>query len=489
VVGAGFGGLAAALRLAHAGAEVTVHEAAARPGGKARRLPSPAGEVDAGPTVFTMRGVYEELFAEVGERLEDHVRLIPAEVLARHVWPDGSRLDLLPDMEASAEAVAAFAGPAEARRFRDFTARARLLFESFEGPVMRNPAPTPLSVAGAMRRDAGRLLPAMAPLSTLWGALGRQFGDPRLRQLFARYATYMGGSPMHAPAILMLIWWAEAAGVWYVDGGMAALARALAARAEARGATFRYGSAVQQIRVAGGRVTGILTEAGEDAADAVVFNGDPSALGAGLLGPGVAGVAPALGRDARSLSAWVWTFAGRPEGVELAHHTVFFSGDYAAEFDDLVARRRPPVDPTVYICAQDRGIGRAVPAPERLLIIMNAPATGEAGDPTPEEIETCTMRTFGRLRASGLGLAPPAPSPETLTTPAGFARLFPATGGAIYGMAPHGTMATFRRPMTRTRVGGLYLAGGAAHPGPGVAMSGLSGRLAAAAILADRGST
>jgi 1-hydroxycarotenoid 3,4-desaturase len=220
-----------------------------------------------------------------------------------------------------------------------------------------------------------------------------------------------------------------------------------------------------------------------------VFNGDPAALGAGLLGPGVRGVAPVLRPEERSLSAWVWTFAGAPKGFELAHHTVFFGGDYRREFAELFRDRCPPSDPTVYVCAQDRGLGRPLPeGPERLLMIMNAPADGERGRPRPEEIERWTTRVFGRLADSGLELT--APDPETaLTTPAEFAALFPATGGAIYGAAPHGTMATFRRPMTRTRVPGLYLASGGAHPGPGVAMSCLSGQLAAAAILQDLAST
>jgi 1-hydroxycarotenoid 3,4-desaturase len=122
------------------------------------------------------------------------------------------------------------------------------------------------------------------------------------------------------------------------------------------------------------------------------------------------------------------------------------------------------------------------------MMILNAPADGDAPPPSTEEIETCQRRIFARLARMGLTLEEPDPA-SAVTTPEDFARLFPGTGGAIYGAAPHGTFATFRRPMTRARPPGLYLAGGGAHPGPGVAMSCLSGRLAAAAILSDRIST
>lgn len=490
VVGAGIAGLSAALALAAAGRRVTVCEAAAEVGGKARRLPSPAGPVDAGPTVLTMRGVFEELFAEAGSQLDAHVTLVRAEVLARHAWADGSRLDLFADAARSEAAVEAFAGPKAAAQFRAFGARAGLLFGAFEGPVMRNARPTPLGVARALGGDALRVAAATAPFSTLWAAVDRAFSDPRLKQLFARYATYVGGSPFLSPAVLALIWRAEAAGVWCVDGGISALARAIADLAAARGAEIRRAAPVREITLRGGRAAGVTLADGEALpADAVVFNGDPGALGAGLLGDALRPAAPRLERARRSLSAWVWTFADRPAGFDLAHHTVFFGDDSRAEFDDLFALRRTPRSPTLYICAPDRLPGRPPPqGRERLMMILNAPADGDRGQPASEEIETCQRRIFTRLARMGLTLTPPDPA-KALTTPADFATAFPGTGGAIYGAAPHGAMATFRRPMTRTRLPGLYLAGGGAHPGPGVAMACLSGRLAAAAIMSDRVST
>jgi 1-hydroxycarotenoid 3,4-desaturase len=490
VVGGGLAGLSAALLLAHAGRSVTLCEAQPQVGGKARRLPSPAGPVDAGPTVFTMRPVFEALFAGAGAALDDHVRLTPAEVLARHAWPDGGRLDLFADPARSEAAVSEFAGPRAAAELRAFTARARALFDAFEGPVLRNPRPTLAGVVAATARDAARLLPAMAPFATLAQATSRAFSDPRLAQLFARYATYVGGSPYRSPAILALIWSVEAAGVWRVEGGMAALAQAIAALAEARGATILRETPVAEIGVTGGRVVDVtLTDGRALRAEAVVFAGDPGALGAGLLGRAAARAAPPLAPARRSLSAWVWTFADRPAGFALEHHTVFFGPDYPAEFDDLFLARRPPRAPTLYICAQDRlPGGPPPPGPERLMMIMNAPADGDSRTPGQEEIETCQTRVFERLARMGLILTPPDPA-TALTTPADFARLFPGTGGALYGAAPHGTLATFRRPMTRTKIPGLYLAGGGAHPGPGVAMACLSGQLAAAAIMSDRVST
>jgi 1-hydroxycarotenoid 3,4-desaturase len=283
----------------------------------------------------------------------------------------------------------------------------------------------------------------------------------------------------------MLIAHVEQAGVWLVEGGMHGVARVLARLAEARGATFRYGTEATEILTERGRASGVRLATGERlGADAVVCNADVAALSAGLFGA-AARRAVERGEDAvRSLSAVTWTLRARATGFPLPRHAVFFAPDYGAEFDAIFARGRLPAEPTVYVCAQDRDDAAAAPdGPERLLVLVNAPPTGDRTPPSPQEIASCEQATFARLARAGLRLE--AADRPIVTTPAEFARMFPATGGALYGRAVHGWRASFRRPGAATRLPGLVLAGGSVHPGPGVPMAAMSGRLAAAAVLAD----
>lgn len=484
VIGAGIGGLAAAVRLAAAGVQVTVIERAATPGGKMRTLPSPAGPVDAGPTVLTLRQVFEDLFAAAGTRLDDHITLRRQDILARHWWPDGSTLDLHADHEASARAVRAFAGAKQERAFRQFSQRAAKLFDAFDTPMMKTAQP---GLATLTRKVMGQpaLIPMMAPNSSLAQTLAKQFSDPRLAQLFGRYATYVGGSPYQSPAILALIWQAEAAGVWTVQGGMHALARSIADLAGSLGVQFVYNAHVAEVELSGGRASGVRLEDGTRMrAQSVLFNGDPNALTLGLLGDAARVAAPETSQAERSLSANVWAFSATPKGVPLTHHNVFFCGDPEAEFSDIAAGHTPR-DPTLYLCAQDRGHADPLPALERFEMIANAPPRRDGAisqEPTP-----CpTTRSFETLKRFGLTLTP---APDNMTTPADFAELYPGSNGSLYGQSPHGLMAAFQRPTARSPVPGLYLAGGGTHPGAGVPMAALSGRHAAAAILTDLAST
>jgi 1-hydroxycarotenoid 3,4-desaturase len=491
VVGAGVGGLVSALLLAQRGLQVTVVEAAAAPGGKMRQVQVDGVAVDSGPTVFTMRWVFDQILAEVGSSLDAVLSLSPLQVLARHAWRGSpATLDLFADKQRSADAIAAFSSPAEARRFLGFCAQARRVYAQLEGPYIRSERPTLLSMVRDLGPGGLATLAGLGPMASLWSHLARHFHDPRLQQLFGRYATYCGSNPFAAPATLMLVAQVELDGVWAVQGGMHAVAQMLEGLGRERGVQFEYGQACEQIMVEQGRACGVrLADGRKLAADSVVFNGDAHALASGLLGPAAQAAAPPVATARRSLSAVTWSMNARASGFPLVRHNVFFDDDYRSEFDDIFQHRRLPRQGTVYVCAQDRLDDASGPAgPERLLCLVNAPADGDTRPFDAQETAPCEQRSLALLRQCGLTLQA-QPHQVVRTTPADFHRLFPATGGALYGPATHGWMSAFAKPASTSALPGLYLAGGSVHPGPGVPMAAMSGRLAAATLMAHLDST
>lgn len=483
IIGAGAGGLAAASDLAGAGLAVTVLERGASEGGKMRQVEAGGALIDAGPTVFTMRWVFEALFADRGQTFADAVSLTPARILARHAWTEGGTLDLHADAARSAETIGAFAGPREAEAFTRFMAGCRDIHDTLRDTFMAAQKPSP---AGLVWRvgDLGAML-RTRPFSSYWRELESAFADPRLRQLFGRYATYVGSSPFLAPATLMLIAHVEQEGVWLPTGGMRAVAAAVRRLAEAQGAAVRTNAEVREIRVAGGRAVGAVLADGEFIpADAIVFNGDAAALAGGLLGEGARRAAAPLRRSDRSLSAITWCLNARTRGFPLSYHNVFFPPDYSREFGAVFRERTISESPVVYVCAQDRASGETPDGPDRLLVLINAPPDGDRPDFAFRDAGRAEARVMGVLRRCGLDIDGGLGS-GTATTPAGFNALFPGTGGALYGQANHSSMASFARPGAASRIAGLYLAGGSAHPGAGVPMATLSGRLAAAQLLSD----
>jgi 1-hydroxycarotenoid 3,4-desaturase len=479
VIGAGMGGLAAAIRLAAGGCRVTVVEAADAPGGKARARETLAGPAAMGPTVLTLKSEVDALFALARTTTEAEVAITRLPRLARHWWPDAGPLDLFPDVEANIAAIRAFAGDREAQGFARFDAAARALYDAFEQPVMRAAKPDLPAIARTTLCQP-KLWPALLPGMTLDRWLKQFFHDPRLRQLFGRYATYVGGRPAHTPAVLSLVWQAEAQGVWAVTDGIQTLARALARAAESLGVRFHYATKARRITRQSGRVSLVETDQGHHPADIVVFNGDPRALTDGHLGEAAQTALKPPGKP--SLSAWVWSFAATPEGpkaADLLHHNLFFTADPTAEFGPIGAGKMPD-SPTLYLNAQDRELGRSATI-ERFQIILNAPPNRPDHK---DEDQSCHDRTFPALARMGLSFSPP-PGPEALTRPRDLAQRFPASLGAIYGASPEGALAAFQRPVARTSLPGLYLAGGGVHPGAGVPMALLSGKQAALQALQD----
>jgi 1-hydroxycarotenoid 3,4-desaturase len=482
VIGAGMGGLSATLELAATGYRVTVIERASRPGGKLHEIEVDGRRIDSGPTVFTMRWVFEELFRVAGLELAEHLDLVPATVLARHSWPDGSRLDLFADVEASAAAIERFSGTADAAAYRRFAAESEAIFDTLDHSFMRRDKPSPIELSLSLGVGGVPRLYATRPFVTLWRELGRIFDDPRLRQLFGRYATYCGSSPFEAPATLMLIAHAERAGVWLVEGGMQRLADAVAAAATSAGADIRYDTEAREIRRSSQHGFSVML-ADETIlhADAVVFNGDVAALEKGLLGDSVTRAIPSRSKETRSLSAITWSAVANVRDFPLSHHTVFFGSDYQTEFDCIFRDRTICPEPTVYVCAQDRSGADKVDrsAPERLFMLVNAPPVTLSD----AELDRAESAAFALLESQGLSIDP-SRIPVERRTPDDFDARFPGSGGAIYGWPTHGWFGSFRRSGSETRLPGLFCAGGTVHPGPGIPMATLSGRIAAGRVRA-----
>lgn len=511
IIGAGVGGLSAGLALSARGERVTVLERAPEVGGKMNRVPVGGRFIDGGPTVLTMRHVFEKLFREAGADLDERVRMRPARRIARHAWRDGSTLELYADRLRSRDAIRAFAGAENADGFERFCSYAERIYRNVEAPFIRAQRPTATRVLKELGLSALPRLMRIDSRRTVWQALGDYFPDPRLRQLFGRYATYSGNSPFLAPATFNLVAHVEAEGVWLFEDGVHSLAQAMADLIVERGGEVRTDTAVASLLESGGRVSGVRTEDGETVdADAVVFNGDIAALDAGHLG--AAGKRAVAGHgyneQARSLSAVVRYGVAKTSGFELAHHNVFFSDDYEGEFQRIFDERGLPDVPTVYLCAQDRDeTGQLDEAAcpdgrERLYLLVNAPASADRAPLRDADISALLERTVDHLGRCGLTLEAahergdePRTAQDseetawTTSTPHDWMTRFPGSGGAIYGPAAHAWNATLQRIGSVSKVPGLFLCGGSTHPGAGVPMVALSGQMAAESVLEARTST
>jgi phytoene desaturase len=470
VVGAGVGGLAAAVRLAELGHEVTVFERAAEVGGKLGRYERDGFLFDTGPSLLTLPQVFEELGLGLHpERLDPVVR---------HMFPDGSVLDSSSDARVFRERIAAAFGAGAAADWGRFWRRAERIWDASWEPVLQREVS-----AASLARLSWHLgdLRAIAPGRTLRG-LGRHYlRDARLRMLLDRYATYTGTDPRRAPAALAAVPYAELEfGGWYLPGGLGTLATALRQRCEAAGVTIETGAEVTSITTGDGRVSGVTVGGVRTPADVVVSNVDASVLYRTLL--------PSPGRLARladrSLGGFVLLLGVEGETPSLAHHNVFFPRSYDGEFDAIFAgdrggRARPASHPAIFVTrAADPAVHPA--GTEAWFVLVNAPPHGSGAREVNWRREglahAYAKHVLNELAARGLDVRDRLRFTE-LRTPADLASGTAAPGGAIYG-----TAGGLVRPANRGPVPGLFLVGGSAHPGGGLPMVTLSAKIVAEAI-------
>jgi phytoene desaturase len=488
IVGAGVGGIGTAVRLAAADHRVTLLEKNRLPGGKMNLVETAGFRFDTGPSLITLPGVLVDTFRAAGRRIEDYLTLKPLDPICRYRFADGSRLDVSSNLPRLVTEVGNLA-PQEVTNLFRFLAHSRVLFER-AGPVflLRE---RPRLRDFISRRGADALL--IDAHKSLHRSVSHFFKDPRLVQLFDRYATYSGSSPFRAPGTLAIIPYIElASGGWYIEGGLYRLVEALMEVARELGVHFAPECEVGEVLVEprqalrGARVSGVRVRAGGTIfADSVVVNADPMYAYSALV--------PEQFRSERLLrridslepssSGFVLLLGVRGDYPNLAHHNIFFSADYREEFDSIFERGEPASDPTIYVVATSKSDPtQAPPGHSNLFVLVNAPALTPDADwrawqgPYRDSI-------LSRLEAAGLEGLRERIVYEQVITPLDFEEKYHAWRGSIYGISSNSRRTAFLRPPNRAPgLSNLYFVGGSVHPGGGIPLVLLSARLVARLI-------
>ncbi|MFN8492816.1 MAG: phytoene desaturase family protein [Caldilineaceae bacterium] len=484
IIGAGIGGLSAAIRLAAKGQRMLVLEQNAQVGGKMSQIYADGFRWDTGPSVITMRPVFEDLFAAAGRRLEDYLTLQPVDPLTRYFYQDGTVLDVTRSWPAFAAQIATL-DKRDVAGYLNFLAYAAELHR-ITGPVFIYDQPPTLR---SFTRVPPHDILKVDPWFTMDQVIRKHVHSPHLRQLLGRFATYVGASPYQAPATLSVIAHVElTGGVWYPKGGIYAIAAALAQLAKELGVEIRTNCPVQQIGVKAGRVEGVRLANGEFiAAQAVIANVDVTTVYERLLPPEIATPKrrQRLVRTETSCSGYVLLLGVEGRHPQLAHHNIFFAPDYRREFTDIFQRGVPPTEPTIYVAITSKTEPEHAPSGcENWFVLVNAPPLGANFDWTTQE-PAYRQRVLARLADFGFDIQSRIRS-QTILTPVDLAQRTGAWRGALYGISSNQALNAFRRPHNRSHdLPGLYFVGGATHPGGGVPMVTLSGKVVAEMVLAD----
>jgi phytoene desaturase len=475
VVGAGLGGLSAALRLRGADRSVTVLERAAVPGGRCGLLEDGGYRFDTGPTVLTMPDLVADALGAVGESLADWLDLRPLDPLYRASFPDGSTLDVRRDREAMAAEVARVCGPAEAegyRRFADYVTRLyRLEMHDF---IDRN-LDSPLDLV----RPALARLVAIGGLRRLHAKVAQYLRDPRTQRVFSFQSMYAGLSPYDALAIYAVISYLDTvAGVYVPAGGMHALPRALAGAAEKHGVELRYGETVTRVEVRGSRAVAVHTSSGERVpADVVVLNPDLPVACRDLLPPSAR--PRSLRRLRYSPSCFLLLAGSRTSYPKAAHHNITFGRAWRRTFRELIDEHRLMSDPSLLVTVPTASDPSLAPAGRSSFYVLaptpnlDAPLDWDVigGRYRDEIVELLERRGYVGF---GAGI-----EVEHVTTPADWARRGMERGTPFAASHTFAQTGAFRPGNLAPGLDNVVFVGSGTQPGVGVPMVLISGRLAA----------
>ncbi|WP_375262688.1 phytoene desaturase family protein [Palleronia sp.] len=494
IIGGGLGGLAAACTLAARGHKVTLLERNDWLGGKAAVLEEGGYRFDMGPTILTMPRVLERIFAEAGKDLHAELDLRRLDPQWRCFYEDGAVLDLRDDPGLAADEIGRLS-PEDRAGFEDFMQVARRLADVSDRFFFWR---TVEDLRDTMNLKANMSLSTLSDVMalrmhrTVAGQIKRNVKDPRVAQMLEHFIQYVGSSPLSSPAVLCgIAQMQQGEGVWYPMGGTRAVPAALERLARDLGVEIRTGTGVAHIETQGGRARAVVTGRGERVAvDRVVSNMDSVRTYRELVG-GDAWTSFQKSRKREPACSGVVLYLGLREGYDhLAHHNFVFSRDPEEEFGAIYDRGEPAQDPTAYLAAPARTEpGVAPEGGEALYVLVHTPYLRDHHDWSRMLPEYRRVILDKLKRTAGMPDIEDRIEVERTLTPQDIHDRYNVLQGAIYGLASHGRVLGAFKPGNRSRqVEGLYLAGGSAHPGPGMPMALMSGWIAADAADQDAGS-
>ena len=484
VIGAGIGGITAAIHLAHHGIKVTVLEKNPRPGGRCDRFSRDGHHFDTGPTLMVMPLIYEAEFNALGTSMREMLELQRVDPTYHLVFDDGSQLALTSDMKTMQEQLERFEHGSFQGLLRYMEEGYRHYHLGMEKLVKREFR----TASDLFKFENFPLLYQLKPLTSHYSNMSAYFDDPRLKAAFTFQDVYMGLSPFEAPATFSMMPYTELAhGVWYPNGGMYSIVQALMQLARRAGVEFEFDASVAHINVNGHQAQGAVLANGQQiAADVVLANADLPYVYKNLLPQD--NQARQLERKRFSCSVISFFWGVDKTYQQLPPHTLFLAEDYQENFQSIIQDLDLPANPSLYVHAPARLDASMAPEGQDTMIAIVP--VGHMSDTVEQKWaqvrDAARRHVFRRLEMLGITDLEEHIKFEVNYTPLSWRKRYNLMKGSTHGLCHNLTQLAYFRPRNRhSRYHNLYFVGASTHPGTGMPTAMVSGRLAAERIMDD----